>query len=36
MTDRTLFSCSGWLRLGLSVVLLAGLWLLTVWAVALP
>lgn len=38
MTDVTLFSCScsGWLRLGLAVVLLAVLWLLTAWAVALP
>jgi hypothetical protein len=36
MTDVTLFSCSGWFRLGLSVVLLAVLWLLTAWAVSLP
>lgn len=36
MADVTLFSCSGWLRLGLAVVLLAVLWLLTAWAVALP
>ncbi len=36
MTDVTLFSCSGWFRLGLAAVLLAVLWLLTAWAVSLP
>jgi hypothetical protein len=36
MTDVTLFSLLWLVRLGLSVVLLAVLWLLTAWAVALP